>query len=268
MFGLQISQNIGSDPGWGVRKWRENFLHRWWCWRYPKVFTTRTTFCAKWRFWGRKLCCAFKHQNSDKLDKNSLCKNWCPLLIWQQNKRWSPEENITSDDASNAMKRLIHYLTSSLRQAAVLVTYVRLPLLLQPTHTHTHTHTPLCVFRFPVVRRGGWQECVCVYGVKVVRRLLWSDEGALEGEGTLCQLPGPGALKHWDFFFFFEYVRETVWVWCETMSRCNPEKTKRVILYWFALKESKRKENPASDWFTPLSLSSHFSVGISRQTWP
>ena len=87
MFGLQISQNIGSDPGWGVRKWRENFLHRWWCWRYPKVFTTRTTFCAKWRFWGRKLCCAFKHQNSDKLDKNSLCKNWCPLLIWQQNKR-------------------------------------------------------------------------------------------------------------------------------------------------------------------------------------
>ena len=136
------------------------------------------------------------------------------------------------------------------------------------THTHTHTHTPLCVFRFPVVRRGGWQECVCVYGVKVVRRLLWSDEGALEGEGTLCQLPGPGALKHWDFFFFFEYVRETVWVWCETMSRCNPEKTKRVILYWFALKESKRKENPASDRFTPLSLSSHFSVGISRQTWP
>lgn len=44
MFGLQISQNIGYDPRWGVRKCvRENFLHRWWCWRYPKDFTTKTT---------------------------------------------------------------------------------------------------------------------------------------------------------------------------------------------------------------------------------
>lgn len=38
MFGLQISQNIGNDPWWGVRKRWKNFLRRW-RWWYSKAFT-------------------------------------------------------------------------------------------------------------------------------------------------------------------------------------------------------------------------------------
>lgn len=65
-----------------------------------------------------------------------------------------------------------------------------------------------CVPRFPVVRREvGRRVCLCLC-VKVVRHLLWSDEGALVGKNPQSTAKS-GTLRHCDFKCVFVYVRQS-----------------------------------------------------------
>lgn len=156
MFGLQISQNIGCEPCQGVRK-KERTLP-------PELLMMMMMIPPRPPLQiGVNIFLHLLYEYMDFDKWQTLFQNKQPLiLIWWQKKSLSLNERL-------------NYHLSFLRQAPVLVTYATLPPPKQLKHP--------CVPRFPVVMREvETYACVLCLCVKVVRHLLWSDEGTLVGK--------------------------------------------------------------------------------------
>lgn len=105
------------------------------------------------------------------------------VCYWKKHHQWRP----LCDEST------IHYFTSFLRQAVVLVTYATLPPPYQPTS--------LCALRFPVVRReAGRSVClclhVCVCESRSVSFMIWWR--CFGGEKTSQSTAKSGMLRYCD----------------------------------------------------------------------